>query len=369
MKLKTLLLAGSILALPAAAMAQPIEGLYVGAGVGVQVPQNTSTKSSPAVALGLPKARLQYDPGFNGVLSVGYGFGNGLRVELEGSYGTSRIRQYHGTSFPTAAGGDQDTYGVMGNVLYDFDVGMPWMVPYVGVGGGYKWTELKGFHAYNVNAPFRLGVDDTVGNFAYQGILGAAFPIESVPGLALTAEYRYEGIMGDNAYHGTVIAPPAGGGPAIVKRGNFDLEDQGNHVFLVGLRYAFNVAPAAPPPAPAPVAAPAPAPARTYLVFFDWDKADLTDRARQVIAEAAQASTRVAVTRIEVSGHADRTGTAAYNQKLSLRRAQNVAAELVRLGVQQSAIDIQGYGDTRPLVPTAAGVREPQNRRVEIVLK
>jgi outer membrane protein OmpA-like peptidoglycan-associated protein len=77
----------------------------------------------------------------------------------------------------------------------------------------------------------------------------------------------------------------------------------------------------------------------------------------------------VQVTRIEVAGHADRSGTPAYNQKLSLRRAQTVAAELVRLGVAQNEIDIEAFGDTHPLVPTAAGVREPQNRRVEIVLK
>jgi outer membrane protein OmpA-like peptidoglycan-associated protein len=135
---------------------------------------------------------------------------------------------------------------------------------------------------------------------------------------------------------------------------------------MLGLRYAFGVAPA-PVAAPAPV--PAPAPARTYLVFFDWDKADLTPRARQIIADAAQASTRVATTRIEVGGHADRTGTAQYNQQLSMRRAQNVAAELVRLGVARNAIDINAFGDTRPLVATGPNTREPQNRRVEIVLR
>ena len=89
----------------------------------------------------------------------------------------------------------------------------------------------------------------------------------------------------------------------------------------------------------------------------------------QIIADAAQASTRVATTKIEVGGHADRTGTAQYNQALSMRRAQAVAAELVRLGVARNAIDINAFGDTKPLVATAANTREPQNRRVEIVLK
>ena len=59
------------------------------------------------------------------------------------------------------------------------------------------------------------------------------------------------------------------------------------------MRYAFNAPPAAPPPAPIPAAqvAPAPAPSRSYLVFFDWDKATLTERAQAIIKEAADNST------------------------------------------------------------------------------
>ena len=104
-------------------------------------------------------------------------------------------------------------------------------------------------------------------------------------------------------------------------------------------------------------------------MFFDWDRADLTDRARQIISEAAQATTRVQVTRIQVNGYTDLSGTARYNQGLSVRRANNVANELVRDGVPRSAIVTHGYGEANPLVPTAQGVREPQNRRVEIILQ
>ena len=123
-------------------------------------------------------------------------------------------------------------------------------------------------------------------------------------------------------------------------------------------------------PLPEPVATPptVTTPARTYLVFFDWDRADLTQRARQIVSAAAQASTHVQTTRIEVNGYTDLSGTAAYNQRLSVRRAQTVESELVRDGVARSEISIHGYGDSSPLVPTAKGVREPQNRRVEIIL-
>jgi iron complex outermembrane receptor protein len=127
-----------------------------------------------------------------------------------------------------------------------------------------------------------------------------------------------------------------------------------------------------PPPAtlpPAAMPAPPTIPARTYLVFFDWDRADLTARARQIVAAAAAASSHVQTTRIEVNGYTDLSGTAAYNQRLSVRRAESVRAELVSDGVAKDEISIHGYGESNPLVPTAKGVREPQNRRVEIILK
>jgi outer membrane protein OmpA-like peptidoglycan-associated protein len=143
--------------------------------------------------------------------------------------------------------------------------------------------------------------------------------------------------------------------------------DNANHTFLIGLTYAFGVTPPPPPPPPAPAAAPAPA--RTYLVFFDFDRADLTDRARQIIAEAATNAPRVQTTRIEVTGHTDTVGSAAYNQALSVRRANAVAAELERRGIPRSQMVITGRGFSQPLVPTGPNVREPQNRRVEIVLR
>jgi outer membrane protein OmpA-like peptidoglycan-associated protein len=70
-----------------------------------------------------------------------------------------------------------------------------------------------------------------------------------------------------------------------------------------------------------------------------------------------------------VNGYADRSGTPAYNQRLGQRRAESVAAELVRDGVPRTAIDVQSFGESHPLVATADGVREPQNRRVEIIIR
>jgi outer membrane protein OmpA-like peptidoglycan-associated protein len=102
-----------------------------------------------------------------------------------------------------------------------------------------------------------------------------------VRGLAFTTEYRFFG-MGSRSYDTLVSTSPTR-------------------------------APPAPPPPPAPAPVPAQAPARPYLVFFDWDKATLTDRARQIIREAADNSTRVQYTRIEVNGYTDTSGTPRYN--------------------------------------------------------
>ena len=187
-------------------------------------------------------------------------------------------------------------------------------------------------------------------------------PIPSVRGLALTAEYRFFGV-GSRKYN--VSTQAAAGAP--VAFGTAKLGNDFNHSVMIGLRYNFGQPP--PPPPPAPAAVPAPAPARSYLVFFDWDKATLTDRARQIIKEAADNSTKVQYTRIEVNGYTDTSGTPQYNQGLSVRRAKAVQAELVKDGVPANAITIQGFGDTNLLVPTGPGVREPQNRRVEIIMK
>jgi hypothetical protein len=105
-----------------------------------------------------------------------------------------------------------------------------------------------------------------------------------------------------------------------------------------------------------------------YLVFFDWNKSTLTAAGREVVGEAAADYQRTGLAQVEVVGHTDTSGSAAYNQKLSDRRAESVRAELVRLGVPATAITTTGRGQDDLLVPTADFVREPQNRRVEIVV-
>jgi iron complex outermembrane receptor protein len=120
--------------------------------------------------------------------------------------------------------------------------------------------------------------------------------------------------------------------------------------------------------APPPVVAPAPAPtARSYMVFFDFNKSDLTPQAVSIVDTAAKNAGPAKVTQISVTGHTDTVGSDAYNMRLSRRRAESVAAELEKQGIPSSEIEIVAKGKKDLLVPTADGVREPQNRRVQIV--
>lgn len=360
MSFKKTLLAATLLSLPIAANAQSwdprVQGIYVGAGLGTNYLQST-TDTIAGVS-----TEVSYEWGWAGVLSVGYGFGNGLRLELEGSWRQNNVDNINrsGVGNMNRPTGTVNQYGVMFNALYDFVLGP--VVPYVGAGIGYQFADYDNLGATitrnGTTTNFNFG--GTEGTFAYQAILGVAFPIESVPGLALTGEYRFMGTASVDV-NGRANVSNANGSARSAE--TFSPE-QYNHSILFGVRYNFGRT-----AAPAPVAAAAPAPARTFMVFFDWNRADLTARARQIIAEAAQARTRQQVTRIEVTGHTDTSGSAQYNMGLSVRRANAVAAELVRLGVPRGEITARGVGESQLLVPTPDNTREPQNRRVEIVLR
>ena len=126
----------------------------------------------------------------------------------------------------------------------------------------------------------------------------------------------------------------------------------------------------APPPAAPPPAPPAPPPPPThqvYLVFFDWDKYNITPEGHQILEAAAAHWKAGGAVQIQVTGYTDLSGSPGYNQRLSERRANAVATVLEQLGVPRNEMIVAGRGMNDPRVPTPLGVREPQNRRVEIV--
>ena len=118
-----------------------------------------------------------------------------------------------------------------------------------------------------------------------------------------------------------------------------------------------------PPPPPPPPAAVAPP---SFMVFFDWDSAKLSDASLNVLSQVVTAFRGSPNATVSAVGHTDTSGPPDYNMALSLRRANVVKTELVRQGIPAAAITATGVGEEGLLVQTGDGVREPQNRRVEI---
>jgi OOP family OmpA-OmpF porin len=135
-------------------------------------------------------------------------------------------------------------------------------------------------------------------------------------------------------------------------------------LFVLGLLLTVAACVAPPPP---PVAATPPPPPPVYLVFFDWNSASLSPGGSEVIQLAANAYRAGAPVTVQVTGYTDTSGSYQYNERLSVRRARAVAAVLAQGGVPPGAMVVTGRGENDLRVPTPQGVREPQNRRVEIV--
>ena len=121
------------------------------------------------------------------------------------------------------------------------------------------------------------------------------------------------------------------------------------------------VAEAPPPPTPPPAI-------NRFIVFFDFDRSNLTAESKQVVAAAVKTAKDSGMVRILVTGHTDTVGSQRYNQALSERRAGAVKTEMMRLGLGGTEIATLGKSFSEPLVATGPGVREPQNRRATIDL-
>lgn len=111
-----------------------------------------------------------------------------------------------------------------------------------------------------------------------------------------------------------------------------------------------------------------PAAAAPLMLFFDWGKPDIRSDDQAILDQAVTAWRASPGSRLFLSGHTDRSGSAAFNLSASRKRAQMVRDELVKRGVPAGSISVAAYGEERPLVPTEDGVREVQNRRVEIIV-
>jgi OmpA-OmpF porin, OOP family len=341
--------AALIVPMSGAAQASQHQGVYLGAAAGITMPTDSETRFANS------QNDIEFNTGFVGLGTVGYAWGNGLRTEAELGWRGAEVDTITGTGSGPARTGDLDALTAMFNVLYDFDLDS-WIVPYVGGGIGYASLSADGIRqAINGST-----IDGDEGQFAYQGIAGFEVPIDH--NWSVTADYRYLAAM-DATYETQTATVGA-------------KTEYASHNILLGIRYLFGepkvvAAPApAPKPAPAkPVAKPAiPAVPQTYMVFFDFDQTTLTPEAERILATVAGDFKKGKPVRVHVSGHADRSGTDKYNMNLSSKRASVVKAELARLGLPEDMIVTRAAGEAEPMIPTADGVREAQNRRAEIFI-
>lgn len=270
---------------------------------------------------------FQDDALFSG--AIGYNFDNGFRAEAEVA---RRQNDLENTS------AEVEAKSVMFNVFYDFNRGGR-LQPYVGVGAGYANVELADVYDSS--------------NFAWQAIAGVAAPV----GDRLTVDlgYRYFNVDDLSFENG------------------FDA-DYTQQAVTLGLRYRLGAdAPVAPPlppqqPAQPPVTAPVACPASEFVVYFEWDRANLNQAALAVIDQAIARARECNVQAAVVVGHTDTSGSTAYNAGLSERRAGVVRDALIARGMATGAITTQARGETELARQTANGVREPLNRRTAVTI-
>jgi len=299
---------------------------------------------------------------------IGYRFAPMFRADLTVDYMPSfkvRGRSTGGPLPGTTYNADLSSLVGMANGYLDFNGFAPQMFgplqPYIDAGVGFANNDLQTSTGNIAGAAQFTQTGSTPTNFA--GGVGAGLAYAFSPNWAIDVAYKYLNLghlqSGSSV---SVLGGPAATATAIRS------DDFTVHTVTVGFRYTF--APPPPPP-PAPVIAPPPPPAavapqrQTFIVFFEFDKSSLTADGRRVV-DAAAAAFKSGKSSIAIAGYTDLAGTQQYNLALSKRRADRVKTALVQDGVVASAISESWHGKENPRVPTADGVREPQNRRVEI---
>jgi len=330
------------------------QGLYLSGAVGAHTTEDAN------ITGGSINVDNNTDTGLAGLVGIGLELGaTNWRVELETSYRESDVDSISGSS----GTGDVDALSFVGNVFYDIELNRK-LDFYLGGGLGLADVDYG-----SVNPVSSATLNDNDMGWAWQ--LGAGAALAMNDRLKLTLDYRFLNIEDLDFPTSTSVA-------------EVDSEYR-DHALFVGLRFNLNPpakpapapAPApkpvaqapAPQPAPAPPPPPAPAPPRNFIVFFDWDQSVITAQAAAILRDAAATAKKEAPVRIVATGHADRSGTATYNRALSERRALAVRGNLQKLGIDPSTVATFARGETDPLVPTPDGVREPQNRRVELVIQ
>ncbi len=316
---------------------------------------------------------------FGGIVGYDFGF---LRIEAEAGYRAADFNTLTatGVGLPTVgggiapagtydAGGDASVLSFMLNGLLDFgpDDGLQ---GFVGGGAGVARTKANGV---TIDTTGPGVVDDSDSGFAWQVLAGVRAPLTdsidvglkyrffntsnldmvSTTGDDIGAKWRSHSLLGTIGFN-------FGGAPAPMQT-CWD----GTSLPMDATCPARPVPPPPPPPPPPPVAQ-AVCNKGPYIVFFDWDKSDITPEAATILNNAVSAYSNCGSASVMLAGYTDTSGSAQYNVGLSQRRADAVRSYMSARGVPDTRISTEAFGETNLRVPTADGVRELQNRRVEI---
>jgi outer membrane protein OmpA-like peptidoglycan-associated protein/opacity protein-like surface antigen len=371
-----LVLATTVLSSPAFAKDQ---AWYIGLELGPNLVQNQlfDIRNAAQTAVSQDGIRARHDIGYDVGGNIGYDFGK-FRAEFEVAYMANSIDSMFveqavpaipfgvptlpattvtasvpplGTYDP--AGGNARVLSFMGNGYYDIGGQGTDLGAYIGAGLGIARVQHASYALRDGGAAM---IDDSDTGVAWQVLAGVYKPLSDHVELGL--KYRFFNVDNVDTFTTNGLATQT---------------RYRSHSLMVTLAYNFfepvdcNCAPPPPPPPPplppCPPAAVTPGP---FLVFFDWDKSLITADAAAILDRAAEQFAATGQANVALAGHADTSGAADYNMRLSQRRADAVKAYLAGKGVPEAAMVTEAFGETRLLVETADGVREPQNRRVEI---
>jgi OOP family OmpA-OmpF porin len=328
---------------------------------------------------------IDHDYGFDGAGFVGYDLGS-FRLEAEVAYKRARIDELEaliglpGDARPgqglglaiREAAGNTTALSFMINGMLDFgdDDGVS---GFLGGGVGVARVSFNNQRVFSNQDAF---LDDSDTRFAWQVVAGLRQAISE--NADVTVRYRFFNVPS--------LEMAGFGGNEFSTRFR-------SHSILGGLTFNFGAPdvveplpePIPVPPAPVPIPEPVPVPVVVncpngttvtppavcpipgpFIVFFDWDRDEITPQAAGILDNAAEQYRATGNAQVVLAGHADRSGSDQYNVGLSQRRADNVRQYLAGRGIPEGVMRTEAFGESRPAVETADGVREPQNRRVEI---
>lgn len=379
---------------------------YVGGEFGAMITEDTDTTFTPGLGAGTTGTiNIGFTEGFDGGGFVGYDFG-AFRVEAEVAYKQADVEDLltNGITVPgdngttriyTGGNGSVSILSGMINGLLDFG-DEDGLSGFVGGGVGVARVDVNNITAFTNTGAI---LDDSDTRFAWQLVAGVRqalsrtvdihlkyrfFNVDELEftgfgGRAVQADIRTHSLLGGITFNfGVPTPPPACDAPNYLDANGVCTPPAPDPIICPpNTRLnAMNQCEAIPLP---PVYKDCPDGSRVLesqncpvvalppaIVYFGWDEDTLTDRARQTLDGVIANYRAGGSPAVVLAGHADRSGAASYNVGLSQRRANRVRDYLTAGGIGGGSMTTQAFGETRPAVDTADGVREPDNRRVEI---